>query len=432
MTKLWLQNLPEKWKAVRLKTVVELKTLRANGSSTKENYIGLENIEPWTGRLLKSAMSENTSNDEDEKESVVSWFKPGNILFGKLRPYLAKVHLAQEYGICTTELLVLNPSEVLFGRFVIYVLLTPEFINLVNAETFGARMPRADWNTIGDLLIPLPSLAEQIAIANYLDRETAKIDTLISAKERLLDLLTEKRRALMTHAVTYGLNHNSPRTDSEVKLFSNIPQHWKISRLRWFVKTLEQGWSPQAEEREISEEEWGVLKLNAVKEGQFDDSKAKALPESIDIPMNLEICPGDFLITRGNTPDLVGDVCYVSKTRPNLILSDLIYRLRLDELKLNGKFLNFFLQSHVGRLQIVSDARGSSASMVKISQEHILNWLIPIPPIDEQNQIVDYIKTNVLKLDNLSIAAKRTIEILQERRTALITAAVTGQVKVTA
>ena len=90
------------------------------------------------------------------------------------------------------------------------------------------------------------------------------------------------------------------------------------------------------------------------------------------------------------------------------------------------------MQSHVGRLQIVADARGSSASMVKISQEHILNWLIPIPPIDEQNQIVDYIKTNVLKLDNLTVAAKRTIELLQERRTALITAAVTGQVKVTA
>ncbi|WP_193197508.1 hypothetical protein [Nostoc sp. MG11] len=209
-------------------------------------------------------------------------------------------------------------------------------------EATGSTYEAVASEDVANLLILFPRLDNQIAIANYLDHETAKIDTLISAKERLLDLLTEKRRALITHAVTRGLNHNSPKTDSGVILFGKIPGHWKISRLRWFVKTLEQGWSPQAEERVIAEEQWGVLKLNAVKEGQFDDSKAKALSEFLDIPIDLEIRPGDFLVTRGNTPELVGYVCYVSKTRPNLILSDLIYRLRLDESKLNGKFLSFF------------------------------------------------------------------------------------------
>jgi type I restriction enzyme, S subunit len=276
----------------------------------------------------------------------------------------------------------------------------------------------------------LPSFLDQKIIANYLDQETAKIDAMISAKERLLVLLTEKRQALITHAVTRGLNPNVPLRDSGIDWIGKIPDHWEVTRLRWFILTLEQGWSPQAEEQEPSEEEWGVLKLNAVKGGQFDSSKAKTLPASIDIPVSLEIQSGDFLLTRANTPDLVGDVCYVEQTRPRLMLSDLIYRLKIDELRLDRKFLSFFLQSAIGRLQIKSDARGSSNSMVKISQEHILDWFLLYPEIAEQKAIAAYLDAALSKLEHLSAATQKSINLLQERRAALISAAVTGQINI--
>ena len=432
MTNLWLQNLPERWKVLRLKRVVQLSNLRSSGSSIQENYIGLENIEPWTGKLFKSTTNENIFNDENEKESTVSCFEPGNILFGKLRPYLAKAYLSQEYGICTTELLVLNPSEVLFGRFLLYVLLTPEFINLVNAETFGAKMPRADWNTIGNILIPLPSLSEQRAIANYLDHETAKIEKLISAKERLLDLLTEKRQSLITHVITCGLNPDVPMRDSGVEWIGNIPQHWEVEHLKYHISQIEQGWSPQCDNFPADEDEWGVLKVGAVNAWEFNPYENKRLPTDLKPLTEYEIKPGDILISRANTTELVGSAALVDQVRSKLILCDKLYRLKMYGNRLYPEYLVFYLRSIAGRFEFERDATGASNSMQNISQEIVTNLWIPIPPIDEQNQIVDHIKANVLKLDNLTVAAKRTIELLQERRTALITAAVTGQIKVTA
>jgi type I restriction enzyme, S subunit len=276
--------------------------------------------------------------------------------------------------------------------------------------------------------LPTPEIQHQIV--DYLDRETQKIDALIAAQKRLLELLREKRRSLITHAVTHGLKADVPMRDSGIEWLGEIPSHWEITKLRWFVKSLEQGWSPQADEKEPAQDKWGVLKLNAVKDGQFDISKAKALPQDLEIPKGLEIQVGDFLVTRANTPDLVGDVCYVDQTKRYLMLSDLIYRLRLKEEYLNGQFLSYFLQSPTGKLQIKVDARGSSASMVKISQGHILDWLLPLPSISEQQEIVNYIDKKNNKLNALSKTTTQSINLLQERRTSLISAAVTGQLQI--
>ena len=311
-----------------------------------------------------------------------------------------------------------------------FIWLASWFIEELAHKAHGSTMQHLTSNAFGSFPVLLPPISEQKAIARYLDRQTAKIDELIKAKKRLLELLDEKRRALITHAVTRGLNPDVPMRDSGVEWIGEIPKHWELIRLRRCIFTLEQGWSPQADEKEPEDQEWGVLKLNAVKRGQFDDSKAKTIPVSLEIPTALEINPGDFLITRANTPELVGDVCYVHKTRPQLILSDLIYRLRLDESKLHGQFLSFFLQTHIGRLQIEADARGSSSSMVKISQGHILNWLLLLPPPKEQESIVDYIEAKLSQINALKTATEHTIKLLEERRTALITAAVNGQIKI--
>ena len=130
----WLQQLPKGWLKARLKATVDLKTNRGSETSFAENYVGLENIEPWTGRLLKSESIPDVSNDENGSDSTVSYFEPGDVLFGKLRPYLAKAHLANEPGVCTTELLVLKPNSNLNGKFLLDVILTPQFIEQVNDD----------------------------------------------------------------------------------------------------------------------------------------------------------------------------------------------------------------------------------------------------------------------------------------------------------
>lgn len=281
------------------------------------------------------------------------------------------------------------------------------------------------------------------SIADELNQEMRKIDELIQVKQRLLELLDEKRHALITHGVTRGVNPHVPMGNSGVEWIGEIPQHWQVIKLRRCILTIEQGRSLKADEKKPEPPEWGVLKLNAVNRGEFDDSQAKTIPISVKIPTSLEINPGDFLITRVNKPDVgakhdrikssvlpnnssavmlrpYGDVCYVHKTRHKLVLSHLIYRLRLDESKLDGQFLSYFLQSHLGRLQIDADARGIDPSMGKIYSEQILDWLLLLPPLKEQQCIVAYIETKLNKINYFKMANYDTIELLKERRTAIM------------
>ena len=283
---------------------------------------------------------------------------------------------------------------------------------------------------IGTMRLPVPPLPQQRVIADYLDRETARLDALVAAKERVLGLLAEKRHALITRAVTHGLDQKVPLRDSGIPWLSEIPAHWTVGRLRFLTQRIEQGWSPQAENREPTIDEWGVLKLNAVAQGRFDDTAAKALPQDVEPQVDLEVLEGDFLITRSNTPSLVGDVCFVEVTRQRLMLCDLIYRLTLRTGLIDARFLGYFLILPVGGSQIEMDAHGTSASMVKISQEHIKDWLVPLPPIDEQQALVVQLAREVDAIESVGKATERTIALLRERRTALIAAAITGQIDV--
>jgi type I restriction enzyme, S subunit len=179
--------------------------------------------------------------------------------------------------------------------------------------------------------LPLPPLAEQRQILSFLDEQTTKIDALIAKKQRLIELLQEKRTALISHAVTKGLDPGVPMKESGIDSLDQIPQDWELLSVRRFATAVEQGWSPVAEDRQAEDEEWAVIKLSAIHKGNFRSSEHKALPKDLIPERRYEIKDGDFLITRSNTPDLVGDVCVVDSARSRLMLCDLVYRVQVDE-----------------------------------------------------------------------------------------------------
>jgi len=279
------------------------------------------------------------------------------------------------------------------------------------------------------LAIP-PTIFEQQVIASFLDRETAKIDALIAKKERLIELLQEKRTAIINHAVTKGLDPTVPLEDSGVDWLGEVPAHWKVLSVRRLAGVIEQGWSPVAEDRLASEDEWGVIKLSAVSQGLFRPEEHKTLPENMEADQRYEIKAGDFLVTRANTPNLVGDVCVVSNTRPHLMLSDLVYRVFVDDNRVSRKYLCYWFLCRAGRYQITRDARGSSLSMVKVSQNSIRSWLVALAPFLEQQAIASYLDRETTKIDALIAKIREGIEKLKEYRTALISAAVTGKIDV--
>lgn len=236
---LWLGQVPGHWEVKRLKMAAHLNDRKIEAD--EENpvpYIGMENIESWTGKLLPMDLDIVPSG-------VANRFTAKNILFGKLRPYLAKACNPDFDGLCSTELLVIE-SEDFDRRALLYWLLADGFIELVDSSTYGSKMPRANWDFIGNCLLPVPPLPEQTAIADFLDRETGRIGTLVEKKRRLIALLGEKRTALISRTVTRGLPDDAAREfglephtrfkDSSIEWLGEVPEGWEALSLRRLIK----------------------------------------------------------------------------------------------------------------------------------------------------------------------------------------------------
>lgn len=173
-----------------------------------------------------------------------------------------------------------------------------------------------------------------------------------------------------------------------------------------------------------------IIKISAVKKGLFNETESKKLFADSDFDARYIIKKGDLLVTRGNTPELVADACYVKEEpQRKIMLSDLVYRLSPNK-KVKAQFVCFALLSDYMRHQIKLDARGSSMTMAKVSQEHIKSWIIAIPPINEQVEIIDFLSKQLAEFERLFDAAHKLIHHLKERRSALISAAVTGKIDV--
>lgn len=226
----WVGRPPANWRTNRLKWHVSLSSDRPTEDEIERlPYIANEDIASWTGKLVNP---DPKPVDADSRR-----FHRDDVLFNKLRPYLAKVYHADFDGLSSGELLCLRPSFDVWPRYLFYVVSSKAFIDAVDAETFGSKMPRADWDIVGDQPLPLPPLETQKRIAGFLDEKTAQIDGLIAKKQALLEHLAEKRQAIVTQAVTKGLNRAAPMKDSGVEWLGPIPAHWELKRLS-FVSTI--------------------------------------------------------------------------------------------------------------------------------------------------------------------------------------------------
>ena len=302
----------------------------------------------------------------------------------------------------------------------------PEFRRL----TMGSTHQTIYMPAVGAFSTPLPPLPEQDSIVAFVRERTSRIDKLIAKRERFIQLRQERSSAFITRAVTGELLRGMPMKDSGLEWLNQIPKQWEVARLRRLLRRIEQGWSPVADERQAAPDQWAVIKLSAVDRGNFVGEEHKALPPDLPPNEHLEIRDGDFLLTRANTPESVGDVCVVRAPRPRLMLCDLVYRLTLDEEQIDPNYLAFWLLSGAGRHQIEADARGASRSMVKISQSLIRGWTVLLPPLNEQRELVKLIEEETTQTETIVDKVAEAIQRLRELRTALVTAAVTGKMDV--
>src|SRR6266700_2965544 len=218
----WLGEIPKHWSTMRLKRLVKNIADQTGAKGTDEIYVALEHVESWTGRI-------RPPKDDIEFVSLVKRFEPNDVLFGKLRPYLAKVARPSCRGVCVGEFLVLRKiSGAISSEFLEQLLRSAPFIHLVNSSPFGARMPRAAWPFIGGVEIAYPSYQEQERIVQFLAHADHHINRLIRFKRRLIELLNEQKQAIIHRAVTRGLDSNVRLKPSGIDWLGDVPENWEV------------------------------------------------------------------------------------------------------------------------------------------------------------------------------------------------------------
>lgn len=407
-------SIPITWEARRLKFTVSLRNEKIDAEASNLEYMGLEHIESWTGKRIE--------DESANSEGVATRFAKNDVLFGKLRPYLAKVYLAEQEGMATTEALVMMTGETLVPSFLKYVLLSDKFIDSVSGTTYGVKMPRANWELIGALPIFLPPTKEQVQIAAFLDWKTGQIDALIAKKQALIEKLKEKRLAVITQAVTKGLNASAPLRDSHIPWLGEVPQHWDLPSLKMRY-TVELG--KMLDEKKIVGDQLIPYLRNT--DVQWDSINFDELPE-MDISeeeyQRYTIRENDVLVCEGGE---VGRAAIVGKCNEVIGYQKALHRLRAVKSSESPRFIYYTLLWAVGTG--VFSVEGAS-TIAHLTADQLRRYHFPQPPETEQRDIVAFLDQVVGRLDNMLGKTDTAIASLTEYRIALISAATTGKIDV--
>lgn len=423
----WLGEVPAHWGIKKFRYLFQ-----ESGEKIEDEVVGeMLSVSGYRGIEVKKYEDENKKRTDSEL-SGYRIVRPSQLVVNTMWLNYAGLGVSSYEGHVSPAYRSYWINSHLNKRFIHHLMRSESYVKGYTKYLTGIRPNSLQMSRDDLMLFPvlLPSHYEQDVIASFLDHETARIDALVEEQQRLIALLKEKRQAVISHAVTKGLDPNVAMKDSGVKWLGEVPEHWEVLALRRVIKRVEQGWSPNASNVPAAPAEWGVVKLSAIKKGCFIEKENKALLSDTNPDIELEIRAGDLLVTRANTPELVGDACIVKPpSERKLMLSDLVYRLKVTK-RADAQFICWFLISNSGRSQITSDARGSSMTMAKISQLHIKSWLLAVPPIGEQYGIASYVESELRRIDQLIRECVDMLQLLGERRSALISAAVTGKIDV--
>ena len=432
----WLGEIPEHWEVRRLKFILnERKILNKNKKIKKILSLSMyEGVIPYDERELKGG------NKAKEDISLYKIVYPGDIVVNSMNIIAGSVGISKYQGIVSPVYYMLYPiSNNVFNIFYYYMFRSSSFqkslFGLGNGILFKESSSgklntirlRISMESLGNVILPLPPLSEQKAIALFLDKATEKIDNLIQKEEELIKLLEEKKEALITKAVTKGLNEKAKMKDSGIEWLGKIPEHWKVRKLKYLIN--------------------GKLQYGANESGQtynpnlpryiritdFDQNGKLANKNKLSLSWekakNYLLKKGDVLFARsgatvGKTfqfnPEKLEDkyyafAGYLIKAEPNkkIITSDFLYFFTTSKAYKNWKDYIF-----------------SKSTIENIGADKYSELILPLPPLQEQKAIAKYLDKKLAKIDKLIEKSKKTIELLKEKKEALITNAVTGKIDV--
>ncbi|OXR40737.1 hypothetical protein B7C42_07161 [Nocardia cerradoensis] len=341
----------------------------------------------------------------------------GEVLISKLNPRKSRVVIVRRDDlpvVSSTEFIGLQAGPHLEDRFLAYFLQSEAVRQNLDArvQSVTRSHQRVAPEDVLHLHIDLPGLGEQRRIADFLDAETSRIDRLVALQSAVASKLRDREVVQRDAAI------------------DRLIESEGVAPLRRFVWSVDQGSSPQCDSTPAAEGEWGVLKVSCLRPGIFNPGENKRLPDDVEPNRRSEVRAGDLLITRANTPQLVGSTAVVDSVRSRLLLPDKIFRVRLTA-RMSPQYVAEVAAGTRVRALCAASSNGASQSMANIRFEEVKAWPIPVVDLQEQERFVREMSRGRELLSSLHDAVDRQLRLLNERRQALITAAITGQFDVT-
>ena len=429
----WLGDVPKHWQVTILKYNC---SFSGGGTPSKEKPEYWGGDIPWVSpkdmKVFKLVDTEDKITKDAILESSTNMVKTGALLMVVRSGILQrKIPIAINFVDVTLnqDMKALRFKERIFAEYFSYLVMGHESKFLLLWLKQGATVESIEHEYLANSVIPWPSIEEQTTIARFLDHETAKIDALIAEQQRLIELLKEKRQAVISHAVTKGLDPNAPMKDSGVAWLGDVPEHWRVKKFKNLISCMDSGTSVNSSDYPVdSDDQIAVLKTSAVYSGSLDTTQNKTVVAEDFSRVTCPLRENSLIVSRMNTPDLVGAAGYSDSESKNIFLPDRLWQV--DFFGDYARFMHFFTLTKIYRLQINLICAGTSSSMQNISQDDFKNIVLCIPPEIELNSIFSYIDQQTAKIDELINHAHQGIDLLKERRSALISAAVTGKIDV--
>lgn len=423
----WAGRLPADWRHGKLRW---LASIYAGGTPSKNVAEYWERGEiPWinSGAVNQISVTEPSAyiSVSALQNSSAKWIPRGALVIalagqGKTKGMVAHLAIATT---CNQSMAAIVPHDARLARF-FYWWLESNYQNIRNL-TGGDLRDGLNLELLGSIDCPLPKPEIGEAVSRLLDSETAKIDELISKQHKLIELLKEKRQAVISHAVTKGLNPDAPMRDSGVEWLGEIPRHWEVKRLKQ-VSELQSGLAKGKEANGLTVTV-PMLRVANVQDGFIDLTEVHEIEIEKSLLNRYSLRPGDLLMNEGGDNDKLGRGAIWQGDIEPCIHQNHVFAIRVKDVE--PEWIAALTRSHATKFHFYRHAN-QSTNLASISSTNIMETPVLIPPREERQSILEHLakeNTRVNLLENLS---RQQIELLAERRNALISAAVTGKIDV--
>ena len=416
----WLGKLPKHWSYKPLWSL--FRRTKRTGYSEEE----LLSVYRDFGVIPKSSRDDNFNKPSDDLSNY-QLVEVGDLAINKMKAWQGSVAISNYRGIVSPAYHVYSSENEQNSRYLHYLFRCDQYITGYLANSKGIRVNQWDLEPQQHSRMPvlIPTSSEQIQIARFLDYETERIDALIAEQERLIALLKEKRQAVISHAVTKGCDRAVPMKDSGVEWIGAVPEHWKVSRIGWSC-LVGNGCTPSRSDTTYwkgGDYPWlNSSKANLEKVTEADQFVTEKALKECALPI---VTPGSVLIAitgEGKTRGMA------TITEIEVTINQHLAFIEHKGKNLSHDFLHNWLLANYSRIRYQSEGWGSTKAAITCSD--IRAFPLPIPPSNEQDEICHFIEEKSSLLNELVTQADKNVSLLQERRSALISAAVTGKIDV--